>query len=83
MIKFLVLFLVFLAYSNISLVIISVLFLNVCLRFNLIKLLVQLLCVAGVVKARNFPGATIEDMQHNLMSILERNLSFDSSCWNK
>ena len=28
----------------------------------------------GVVKVRNFPGATIEDMQHNLVPILERNL---------
>ena len=27
----------------------------------------------GVVKVRNFPGATIEDMQHNLVPILERN----------
>ena len=27
----------------------------------------------GVVKVRNFPGATIEDMQHNLVSILRRN----------
>ena len=26
-----------------------------------------------VVKARNFPGATIEDMQHSLVPILERN----------
>ena len=28
----------------------------------------------GVVKVRNFPGATIEDMQHNLVPILEKNL---------
>ena len=28
----------------------------------------------GVVKVRNFPGATIGDMQHNLVPILERNL---------
>ena len=27
----------------------------------------------GVVKVRNFPGATIEDMQHNLVRILEKN----------
>ena len=27
----------------------------------------------GVVKVCNFPGATIEDMQHNLVPILERN----------
>ena len=27
----------------------------------------------GVVKVRNFPGATIEDMQHNLVTILEKN----------
>ena len=27
----------------------------------------------GVVKVLNFPGATIEDMQHNLVPILERN----------
>ena len=27
----------------------------------------------GMVKVRNFPGATIEDMQHNLVPILERN----------
>ena len=27
----------------------------------------------GVVKVRNFPGATTEDMQHNLVPILERN----------
>ena len=27
----------------------------------------------GAVKVRNFPGATIEDMQHKLLSILERN----------
>ena len=27
----------------------------------------------GVVKVRNFPSATIEDMQHNLVPILERN----------
>ena len=26
-----------------------------------------------MVKVRNFPGATIEDMQHNLVPILERN----------
>ena len=28
----------------------------------------------GEVKIRNFLGATIEDMQHNLVPILERNL---------
>ena len=28
----------------------------------------------GVVKVHNFPGATIEDMQHNVVPILERNL---------
>ena len=28
----------------------------------------------GVVNVRNFPGATIEDMQHNLTLIFERNL---------
>ena len=28
----------------------------------------------GVVKVRNFSGATIEDMQRNLLPILERNL---------
>ena len=27
----------------------------------------------GVVKVRNFPGANIEDMHHNLVPILERN----------
>ena len=27
-----------------------------------------------MVKVRNFPGATIEEMQHNLVPILERNL---------
>ena len=27
----------------------------------------------GVVKVRNFPGATTEDMQHDLLPILERN----------
>ena len=27
----------------------------------------------GVVKVRNFPGTIIEDMQHNLVPILERN----------
>ena len=27
----------------------------------------------GVVKVRNFPGATIEDMQHNLVPKLEKN----------
>ena len=27
----------------------------------------------GVVKVRNFPGATLEDMQHNLVPILEGN----------
>ena len=27
----------------------------------------------GVVKVRNFPGATTEDMQHNLVTILEKN----------
>ena len=27
----------------------------------------------GVIKVRNFPGATIEDMQHNLFPKLERN----------
>ena len=27
----------------------------------------------GVVKVHNFPGATIEGMQHNLVPILERN----------
>ena len=26
-----------------------------------------------MVKARNFPGATTEDMQHNLVQVLERN----------
>ena len=29
----------------------------------------------GAVKVRNFPGATIEDMQHNLVPMLERNPS--------
>ena len=29
----------------------------------------------GVVKVRNFPGATVEDMQHNYVPILERNPS--------
>ena len=28
----------------------------------------------GVVKVRNFPGATIEDINHNPVPILERNL---------
>ena len=27
----------------------------------------------GGIKVRNFPGATIEDMQHNIAPILERN----------
>ena len=29
----------------------------------------------GVVKVRNFPGASIEGMQHNYVPILERNPS--------
>ena len=27
----------------------------------------------GIVKVRSFPGATIEDMHHNLAQILDRN----------
>ena len=35
----------------------------------------------GVVKVRNFPGATIEEMQHN--HLMRFSLSFHSPCWNK